>query len=449
MEQNNALARKFNAASLLRFALPNIAMMMLLSMYTIVDGMFISRFAGTTALSAINMSYPLNCLQMAIGIMLGTGGSAIIARRQGEGRTDEARRNFTMLIAVALGIGLIFTVFGNLFLNPILRLLGTSELQWADCRIYTRIQLVFAPMLFLQTAFQTLFVTAGKPGLGLLTSVGGGITNVVLDWLFMGPMNMGVAGAAIATLGSRVISAVVVFAFLHNPSQEIAVRDYLHIRPDGRRIMRILSLGIPNGIENAMFQFGKLAIQSTVSTLGTIAIAAQAMTNILENLNGIAAIGIGIGMMTVVGQCLGAGRKDEAIYYIKKLTAVAEIVIVASCALVFLATKPVTILGGMEPESAKMCLYMVGWITVVKPIVWTLAFIPAYGMRAAGDVRFSMILSCISMWAFRVTLCIYLCRVHGFGPIAVWIGMFTDWTIRGIVFTFRFMGRRWLAHKVV
>ena len=449
MEQNNALARKFNAASLLRFALPNIAMMMLLSMYTIVDGMFISRFAGTTALSAINMSYPLNCLQMATGIMLGTGGSAIIARRQGEGRTDEARRNFTMLIAVALGIGLIFAVFGNLFLNPILRLLGTSELQWADCRIYTRIQLVFAPMLFLQTAFQTLFVTAGKPGLGLLTSVGGGITNVVLDGLFMGPMNMGVAGAAIATLGSRVISAVVVFAFLHNPSQEIAVRDYLHIRPDGRRIMRILSLGIPNGIENAMFQFGKLAIQSTVSTLGTIAIAAQAMTNILENLNGIAGIGIGIGMMTVVGQCLGAGRKDEAIYYIKKLTAVAEIVIIASCALVFLATKPVTILGGMEPESAKMCLYMVGWITVVKPIVWTLAFIPAYGMRAAGDVRFSMILSCISMWAFRVTLCIYLCRVHGFGPIAVWIGMFTDWTIRGIVFTFRFMGRRWLAHKVV
>ena len=88
------------------------------------------------------------------------------------------------------------------------------------------------------------------------------------------------------------------------------------------------------------------------------------------------------------------------------MTAVAEVVIIASCALVFLATKPVTILGGMEPESAKMCLYMVGWITVVKPIVWTLAFIPAYGMRAAGDVRFSMILSCISMWAFRVTLCI-------------------------------------------
>ena len=151
----------------------------------------------------------------------------------------------------------------------------------------------------------------------------------------------------------------------------------------------------------------------------------------------------------VVGQCLGAGRQDEAIYYIKKLSVIAEAVIIGCCALVYILTRPVTMLGGMEPESAKMCFYMIGWITVVKPIVWTLAFVPAYGMRAAGDVRFSMILSCISMWLFRVTLCIYLCRVHGFGPIAVWIGMFTDWTVRGIVFTIRFKSRRWLAHEVV
>lgn len=209
MEQNNALAREFHAASLIKFALPNIAMMIFLSLYTIVDGMFISRFVGTTALSAINMSFPLNSLQMAIGIMLGTGGSAIIARKQGEGRTEEARQDFTMLIAVAFAVGLVFAVLGNVFLNPILRLLGTSELQWADCRIYTMIQLIFAPALFLQTAFQTLFVTAGKPGLGLLTSVGGGITNVVLDWLFMGPVGMGVAGAAIATCIGYCVPSVV------------------------------------------------------------------------------------------------------------------------------------------------------------------------------------------------------------------------------------------------
>ena len=107
-------------------------------------------------------------------------------------------------------------------------------------------------------------------------------------------------------------------------------------------IGRILSLGIPSGVENSMFQLGKLSIQSSVSTLGTVAIAAQAMTNILENLNGIAAIGVGIGLMTVVGQCLGAGRKDEAIYYIKKLSILAEIIIIASCLLVFALTIPIT-----------------------------------------------------------------------------------------------------------
>ena len=217
MEQNNALAREFHTVSLIKFALPNIGMMIFLSFYTIVDGMFISRLVGTTALSAINMSFPLNSLQMAIGIMLGTGGSAIIARRQGEGRADEARQNFTMLVTVAALVGLCFAVLGNIFLDPILRVLGTSELQWADCRIYTLIQLAFAPMLFLQTSFQTLFVTAGKPGLGLLTSVGGGITNMVLDWLFIGPMNMGVAGAAIATcLGYCVPSVIGLVYFFRN-----------------------------------------------------------------------------------------------------------------------------------------------------------------------------------------------------------------------------------------
>ena len=103
--------------------------------------------------------------------------------------------------------------------------------------------------------------------------------------------------------------------------------------------------------------------------------------------------------------------------------------------------KPITMIGGMEPESAKMCLNMIFWITIVKPLVWMPAFIPAYGMRAAGDVKFSMITSCTTMWVFRFCLCVYLIRVCGMGPMAVWIGMFTDWTVRGIVFSLRFKSR--------
>ena len=198
-----------------------------------------------------------------------------------------------------------------------------------------------------------------------------------------------------------------------------------------------------------MFQFGKLAIQSTVSTLGTTAMAAQAMTAILESLNGVAGIGVGIGLMTVVGQCIGAGRKDEARYYVKKLAIWGEAVVTICCIVIYLLARPITMLAGMTQESADMCLFMIGWITIVKPLVWTASFIPGYGMRAAGDVKFSMILSTASMWIFRVSLCTFLCRVMGFGPIAVWIGMFTDWTVRGVFFLCRFRSGKWLAHKVV
>ena len=133
----------------------------------------------------------------------------------------------------------------------------------------------------------------------------------------------------------------------------------------------------------------------------------------------------------------------------KKLMIFSEGFLIACCAIVYALAKPITMIGGMEPESAKMCLNMIFWITIVKPLVWMPAFIPAYGMRAAGDVKFSMITSCCTMWLCRVSLCVYLCRVWGFGPIAVWIGMFADWTVRAVIFTWRFHSRRWLRYKVI
>lgn len=131
------------------------------------------------------------------------------------------------------------------------------------------------------------------------------------------------------------------------------------------------------------------------------------MTNILENVNGIFGIGVGMCLMTVVGQCMGAGRKEEAKYYIVKLAGIAEVGIIVSCLLVLALVKPITMLGGMEPESAKMCIEMVGAITIAKPLVWVLSFVPAYGMRAAGDVKFSMITS-ITLCGAAVLHCVLL-----------------------------------------
>ena len=186
-----------------------------------------------------------------------------------------------------------------------------------------------------------------------------------------------------------------------------------------------------------------------MSTLGTTAIAAQAMTIIFENVNGVAGVGIGIGLMTVVGQAIGAGRREEAKYYIVKLSGYAEIAVLLSCLFAFAICKPVMWLAGMEAESAELCFQMMIAITVVKPLVWVLSFIPAYGMRAAGDVRFSMVTATCTMWLCRVALAVFCMRVLGVGPMGVWIGMFADWSIRAVIFTLRYFGGKWIKMRIV
>ena len=153
--------------------------------------------------------------------------------------------------------------------------------------------------------------------------------------------------------------------------------------------------------------------------------------------------------MTVVGQCMGAGRKDEAKYYIVKLCGIAEVGIIASCLLVYAFTKPVTMLAGMESESAALCMEMVAAITIAKPLVWVGSFVPAYGLRAAGDVKFSMTTSIITMWGCRVALCIFLVKAFGMGPMAVWYGMFADWTLRSIIFISRYLSGAWMKKEVI
>lgn len=195
----NTLAKKFSLKSLFLFAVPNVIMMITLSMYIIVDGMFIARLIDTTALSAANMVYPAISFEMAVAIMIATGGSAVIARKLGEGSILEARKDLSFLILVEVLLGVVIAVFANLFLDQIITLLGVSSIQYELCHTYAKILFTFAPAFFLQTAFQTFLVTAGKPALGLSITLLAGIANILLDYLFMAPLQMGIAGAAIAT----------------------------------------------------------------------------------------------------------------------------------------------------------------------------------------------------------------------------------------------------------
>lgn len=445
MEQKHLFSNKMLKSILV----PVILEQLLNSFMGTADTMMVSN-VGSAAISAVSLVDSINVLLIQAFSALAAGGTIICAQYMGQRNYERANKSARQVLFIILSISAAVTILCLLFKDPLLHFIfGKVDADVMEASsVYFLFSAASYPFIALYDSGASIFRAQENTKGPLIISVISNVMNIVGNAILIWGFNMGVAGAAIATLVSRIFCAVVVLWQLRKDRQPIVVRDYLKIRPDRKLIGRILGLGIPSGIENSMFQLGKLAIQSTVSTLGTTAIAAQAMTNNLEMLNGTAAMGVGIGLMTIVGECIGAGREDEAVYYVKKLSCVAEMIIIGCCLLVFALTKPITILGGMEPESARMCFQMMAWITVVKPLVWVVSFIPAYGMRAAGDVRFSMITSCVSMWVFRFCLCVFLIRVIGMGPLAVWFGMFTDWTIRGIVFIWRFHSRKWLKHKV-
>ncbi len=206
---SHSLSKKFTFGSLLMFALPTTIMMVVMSLYTIVDGVFVSRYVSTNALSSINIVYPVINIVLGISVMLSTGSSAIVAKKMGEGRPDSARQTFTTIILLNIGLGLVIALFGNLAAVPLSRLLGASELLLEDCVTYLRWQLAFAPALMLQILFQMYFVTEGRPGIGLFLTLLAGVSNALLDYLLIVPLGLGIAGAAIATVIGYMIPAVI------------------------------------------------------------------------------------------------------------------------------------------------------------------------------------------------------------------------------------------------
>lgn len=440
----------FSNIDLRKLLIPLIIEQLLNSLMGIIDTVMVSN-VGSEAISAVSLVDSINILIIQLFTALAAGGVIICSHYVGSGNDNAAKSAAKQVILVTTVISIAITVIFLIFKNPLLSLIfGKVEAGvMAASRTYFFYTALSFPFIALYDAGASVFRAQENTKTPMTISVISNILNVAGNAILIWGFHMGVAGAAISTLASRIFCGVVIMIRLHNKSNKLCIREYRKIRPDFPVIKKILLIGIPSGVENCMFQFGKLAIQSTVSTMGTAAIAAQAMTNILENLSGIGGIGIGIGLMTVVSECMGAGRKDEAVYYIKKLTLLGEIVVAVSCVLVFALTKPITWIAGMEAESAKLCFGMTCAITIVKPIVWTLSFVPAYGLRAAGDVKFSMILSCCTMWLCRVSLCIFLARVFGMGPMAVWIGMFADWTIRCVIFSIRFKSGRWAEHRVI
>jgi putative MATE family efflux protein len=439
----------FSNRKLFLLLIPIIAEQFLNSLMGMADSMMVSN-VGAAALSGVSLVDSINNLVVQAFAAMATGGVIICATYVGQKDMKRANEAASQIIFVSALLSALVMLFCLIFRDILLTLIfGEIEADvMKAARIYFLLSILSYPGIALSAAGAAVFRAQSKTKLPMNVAIISNLLNVAGNALFIFAFRMGVFGAALATLLSRLFSAIVILALLARKNQEIRVASYHKIKPDTGKIKRILAMGIPNGIENSMFQFGKLAIQSSVSLLGTTAIAAQAMANIFENVNGVAGCGVGIGLMTVIGQCLGAGRKDEAIYYTKKMIGWGYIAITVSCLFTYAIARPVVHLAGMEQASAALCIYMLGWITIVKPILWSPSFITAYSLRAAGDVKFSMIIASLTMWLCRVTMATFLIRVAGIGPMGVWIGMFSDWGIRAIIFTLRFRSGKWI-HKVV
>lgn len=440
----------FPRRTLWMLLIPLIIEQMLNSLMGMVDTLMVSR-VGQEAISAVSLVDSINNLVLQVFAAMAAGAAIICSQylgRKDEKGCNEAARQIVLTVVI---ISSVIMIIGVGFRKPLLRLIfgSVEEAVMTNAQIYFLITALSYPFIALFQAGAAFYRACGNSKFTMKTALIANVANIVGNTLFIFILQMGVAGAAVSTLISRALCAFVVFYGLRKPGYAIQLKNYFSIRPDFKLIVKILAIGVPSGIENGMFQFGKLAIQSTVSSLGTAAIAAQAMTIIFENVNGMAAVGIGIGLMTVVGQSIGAGRQEEAKYYIVKLSMYAEVAMIISCILVYLAARPVTILAGMSAESTAMCMQMILAITIVKPILWVPSFTPPNGLRAAGDVRFSMITATLTMWLCRVALSIFLMRVVKTGPIGVWYGMFADWGVRGVIFTLRFVRGKWLRFKVI
>ena len=442
----------FDGKTLKALLIPLIIEQVLNSLMGVADTMMVSR-VGSASISAVSNVDQINILVIQLFSALATGAAIICSQYLGRNDEKKAGEAAEQVVLTVGFISLVFSIMCMVFCKPLLHLIyGNVAQDVMDASIiYFFITSMSFPFLALFAAGSAFFRAAGNAKYPMRISVISNFMNIAGNAVLIFVFDMGVAGAAISTLVSRMFCMIVIFYKLKRDeeNQVIKLKKLFIVKPKFVLIATLLSVGIPAGIENGMFQFGKLAIQSSVATLSTDQMAAQAMTIMLEGLTSMIGIGVGIGMMTVVGQAIGAGRIEEARYYIIRLTIYAEVGVTGLSLVIMALTKPITMLAGMNDYTADLCIKMMLAITIVKPLAWTLSFIPAYGLRAAGDVRFSMIVSMITMWTLRVAICIYLIRFRGFGPIAVWIAMFTDWTVRGIVFLIRFKSGKWHSHELI
>jgi len=326
----NPLAKSFSTAALIKFAFPSMVTMLFTGLYTIVDTIFVARYVDTNALSSINIVCPVINIIVGLGTMLGAGGSAVVAKKMGNGKNGEARRDFTLIILAGIITGLAITVIGLLFLDEIIWALSASEILFPYCKDYLTIQLFFTIGNIMQVMYQNLFVTAGKPTLGLLLSVLAGIANIVFDYVFIVLLQMGIKGAAFGTGIGYMIPTVTGTVFFLNGRSEL---HFCKPKMDAYVLIKSCSNGVSEMVSQLSTAVTTFLFNATMMRLlGEDGVAAITVIIYSQFLLTTLYIGFSMGVAPVVSYNYGSGNVNQ----LKKVVRICFCFIMAISVFVFL-----------------------------------------------------------------------------------------------------------------
>ena len=396
---------------------------------------------GEAAVSGVSLVDSISILIIQIMGAMATGGAVVCSQYLGKRQVRDAGTAAGQLVFVTLAISLGVTAVALAGNRRLLSaIFGQVEREVMDnAQTYFLITAMSYPFIGLYNACAALFRSMGNAKVSMFTSLVMNGINITGNAVCVFGLKMGVAGVAYPTLVSRMTAAVLIFVLLQNRHNEIRISGLKALKPHSGMIRTILSVGIPGGLENGMFQFGKIFLQSLVSSLGTASIASYAVACNLVTLLYLPGNALGLGLITIVGQCVGAGKPREAMHYTKVLLAVNYLILAVLSMAMFFGTDLLVSFYNLSPEAAAIS-HVLLQAHCVAMILWPAAFTLPNALRAALDARFTMAVSVFSMWAFRIGFAYLFVYLFDLGVPGVWYGMFIDWVFRALVFAGRFAG---------
>lgn len=442
--------RMFSRRDLWKLMVPLVLELMLTLLVGMVDSVMVSS-VGEAAVSGVSLVDTVMQLLIYIFAALGTGGAVVAGQYLGSGNRKKACESseqliwFSGLFSLAVTVALI--AIKEIILNRFFGQITPEVRSYADT--YLTITAFSVPAIAVYEAGAANFRTMGNSKVTMWISLMMNIINVTGNAVLIYGAGMATGGAAVSTLLSRLAAAAVILYLLFDTRRELHVRKTLNIKPEGSIIRKILYIGVPNGLENGMFQLGKILVLGQISSFGTQAIAANAIATNLSAIQVIPGSAIALGITTIISRCVGKGDYEQVRYYNRTLILVTYGSLFIVDVSIYAALPLILPFYHLSAETTALTTQMLLIHTLGAVTIWPLTFDLPASMRAAGDVRFAMAVSIISMWVFRIGAAYLLAHGLGLEAVGVWIAMVVDWLFRAVVFGIRWMSGKWKQMRVV